>query len=91
MAEEHVPMILDNVLWLPSTFPGTRWDRMKDDRKRMKAFGGLGMYDGSRAGFFERAFAVAANATVDLDDSGNVIDGDGGGDDLIETGNDAIS
>lgn len=41
-------MILERVLWLPSTLPVTFSLRMKEDRKRMKAFGGRGMYDASR-------------------------------------------
>ena len=41
-------MILDKFEWFPSTLPVTRCDRIKDERKRIKAFGGLGIYDASR-------------------------------------------
>jgi hypothetical protein len=36
-------MILERVLWLPSMFPGTLSDLMKDERKRMNALGGRGI------------------------------------------------
>ena len=48
------PMILDSVEWLVSTSEETCWFLMKDERKRMKAFGGRGMWF---SGFF---FAWAA-------------------------------
>ena len=41
--ERDAPTILESVLWFPSTRPGTRSLRMKEERKRMKAFGGRGM------------------------------------------------
>ena len=47
-------MILERVLWLPSIWPGMCWARMKEERKRMKAFGGRGIWF---SGFF---FACAA-------------------------------
>ncbi len=52
------PMILDSVLWLVSTSEETCWFLMKDERKRMKAFGGRGMWF---SGFF---FACAARRVV---------------------------
>ena len=48
------PMILDSVLWLVSTSDETCWFLMKDERKRMNAFGGRGIWF---SGFF---FACAA-------------------------------
>ena len=47
-------MILDSVLWLVSTPEETCWFLMKEERKRMKAFGGRGIWF---SGFF---FACAA-------------------------------
>jgi len=41
-------MIFDRFEWFPSTLPVTCWERMKEERKRMKALGGRGMYDASR-------------------------------------------
>ena len=41
-------MILESALWLPSISPGMWPPRMKEERKRMKAFGGRGMYEASR-------------------------------------------
>ena len=37
-------MILESVLWLVSTSEVTCWLLMKDERKRMNALGGRGMY-----------------------------------------------
>ena len=46
----HVrPIILDNVEWLVSTSVETCWLFIKEDRKRMKALGGLGIWF---SGFF---------------------------------------
>jgi len=44
------PMIFDSVLWFVSTSVDTCRDLMKDERKRMKALGGRGMW--SSALFF---------------------------------------
>ena len=52
------PMILDSVEWLVSTSEETCWFLMKDERKRMKAFGGRGMWF---SGFF---LACAARRVV---------------------------
>jgi len=41
-------MILERVLWLPSMLPGTLSDLMKEERKRMNALGGRGMWPASR-------------------------------------------
>lgn len=43
------PMILDRVLWFVSTSEETCWFLMNEDRKRMNAFGGRGMWF---SGFF---------------------------------------
>ena len=52
-------MIFESALWLPSILPGMCCARMKDERKRMNAFGGRGMYDASR--FFACEPRVAAS------------------------------
>ena len=62
-------MIFDRVLWFPSTLPGTRWLLIKDERKRMKAFGGRGMYDASRF------FAWEARAEGGMGGEGLVLGG----------------
>lgn len=41
-------MILERVLWLPSMLPGTLSDLMKEERKRMNALGGRGIWPASR-------------------------------------------
>lgn len=41
-------MILDRVLWFVSTSVETCWLLMKDDRKRIKALGGRGMWSSPR-------------------------------------------
>ena len=51
------PIILERVLWFPSMLPGTLSDLMKDERKRMNALGGRGMWPTSR--FFACEVLVA--------------------------------
>ena len=61
------PMILERVLWLPSMFPGTLSDLMKEERKRMNALGGRGIWPASRFFAWEglaRAAPVAASVAV---------------------------
>jgi hypothetical protein len=41
-------MIFERVLWLPSMLPGTLSDLIKEERKRMNALGGRGMWPASR-------------------------------------------
>ena len=41
-------MILESVLWLVSTPVDTCWPLMKDERKRMKALGGRGIWSSGR-------------------------------------------
>ena len=45
---DRIPIILERVLWFPSMLPGTLSDLMKDERKRMNALGGRGMWPTSR-------------------------------------------
>ena len=61
------PMILERVLWLPSMFPGTLSDFMKEERKRMNALGGRGIWPASRFFAWEgltTAAPVAASVAV---------------------------
>ena len=46
--QDDTPIILERVLWFPSMLPGTLSDLMKDERKRMNALGGRGMWPTSR-------------------------------------------
>jgi hypothetical protein len=59
------PMIFDNVLWFVSTSDETCWFLMKDERKRMNAFGGRGMWF---SGFF-----LACPARRGAGDDGSVV------------------
>ena len=61
-------MILESALWLPSIWPGMWPPRMKEERKRMKALGGRGMYDASR--FFACDPRPPAAAPVSVSVSG---------------------
>jgi len=55
-------MILERVLWLPSMFPGTLSDFMKEERKRINALGGRGIWPASRFFAWEGLAAAAAVA-----------------------------
>ena len=57
-------MILESVLWLPSMFPGTLSDFMNEERKRMNALGGRGIWPASRFFAWEGLTAAAVAASV---------------------------
>lgn len=57
-------MILESVLWLPSMFPGTLSDFMKEERKSMNALGGRGIWPASRFFAWEGLAAAAVTASV---------------------------
>jgi len=60
----NAPMILERVLWLPSMFPGTLSDFMNEERKRMNALGGRGIWPASRFFAWEGLTAAAVAASV---------------------------